>query len=391
MVVYKFNMSLQRRLVFLFTVIVNVLTVNSFALSSKSSISLLTCSSGEELYTSFGHSALRVKDDSLGIDIVFNYGTFDFDTPFFIAKFVRGNLDYMLSTGYMRRFERSYKAENRQVVESKLLLNLEQRNALFALLAENARPQNRYYRYDFFYDNCATRIRDLVFKVANIDTKQYQESTNETFRNLLHICNSPSSWSAQGIDLILGAKTDANISLYDKAYLPMYVDSLFLQAGLIESSHIIIEKSDDINYAVNFIGSPLFVGLLILLFTIVFTILEFKKQFTCKKFDIILFSITFLLSILFWFLWLFTNHSVTDKNINVLWASLLYLPIVIILIRMQNVSRNKSLALLVGVNILFLIAFVMLTICGLQQPPTIALLVALSLAIRNISIYVRNR
>ncbi len=384
-------MSLQHRLVFLFTIIVNVLTVNSFALSSKSSISLLTCSSGEELYTSFGHSALRVKDDSLGIDIVFNYGTFDFDTPFFIAKFVRGNLDYMLSTGYMRRFELSYKAENRQVVESKLLLNLEQRNALFALLVENARPQNRYYRYDFFYDNCATRIRDLVFKVANIDTKQYQESTNETFRNLLHICNSPSSWSAQGIDLILGAKTDANISLYDKAYLPMYVDSLFLQAGLIESSHTIIEKSDDINYAVNFIGSPLFVGLLILLFTIVFTILEFKKQFTCKKFDIILFSITFLLSILFWFLWLFTNHSVTDKNINVLWASLLYLPIVIILIRTQNVSRNKSLALLVGVNILFLIAFVMLTICGLQQPPTIALLVALSLAIRNISIYVRNR
>ncbi|MCR5696961.1 MAG: DUF4105 domain-containing protein [Marinilabiliaceae bacterium] len=375
----------------MFTIIVNVLTVNSFALSSKSSISLLTCSSGEELYTSFGHSALRVKDDSLGIDIVFNYGTFDFDTPFFIAKFVRGNLDYMLSTGYMRRFELSYKAENRQVVESKLLLNLEQRNALFALLVENARPQNRYYRYDFFYDNCATRIRDLVFKVANIDTKQYQESTNETFRNLLHICNSPSSWSAQGIDLILGAKTDANISLYDKAYLPMYVDSLFLQAGLIESSHTIIEKSDDINYAVNFIGSPLFVGLLILLFTIVFTILEFKKQFTCKKFDIILFSITFLLSILFWFLWLFTNHSVTDKNINVLWASLLYLPIVIILIRTQNVSRNKSLALLVGVNILFLIAFVMLTICGLQQPPTIALLVALSLAIRNISIYVRNR
>lgn len=384
-------MSLQHRLAVLFAVIVNTISVNTFALSSKSTISLLTCSSGEELYTSFGHSALRVKDDSLGIDVVFNYGTFDFDTPFFIAKFVRGDLDYMLSTGFMSRFTYSYKAENRQVVESELKLNSEQRDRLFMLLAENARPQNRYYRYDFFYDNCATRIRDLVFQVANIDGSMYKKVTNETFRDLLHICNSPKSWSAQGIDLILGAKTDAPISLYDKAYLPMYVDSLFLQAGLIESSHTIISKQGDVDNSVNFIGSPTSIGLLILLFTLFVSYIGFRKHIVCKLFDSILFSAAFLLGLLFWFLWLFTNHSVTDMNINVLWASLLYLPMVIELIRRKSLVGNNLMMWSIAGNVLFFVVFIMLTVFGVQEPPTLAILFSISLFLRNICLYNRIR
>lgn len=385
-------MSLQVKIILLFTILftLNIVNTNA-ALTHSAKISLLTCSSGEELYSSFGHSALRVKDDSLDLDVVFNYGTFDFDTPFFIPKFIRGDLDYMLSVSTMARFARNYERENREVVERQLKLTPEQRQRLFELLAENAMPQNRYYRYDFFYDNCATRIRDLVFRVTNQNDSLYRSVTNATFRDLLHICNDPASWSAQGVDLVLGAKTDACISPYDKAYLPIYLDSLFLQAGLVDEPQIIIRQNKDLISGVNFIGSPLFTSLLILLFTILFTYIEFRKHIICKPFDYLLFTSAFLVGLLFWFLWLCTNHSVVDRNINVLWASVLYLPIVIKLIRTKNINGNKSLRLLSALNLLFLALFVMLTIFGVQGAPSLALVVALALAIRNVSLFIHAK
>ena len=121
-------------------------------------VSLLTCSSGGELYTAYGHSAIRVTDANLGLDVVFNYGTFDFDTPFFYLNFLNGTLDYMLSTSNYDRFLHSYQRERRGVVENELILSNSQRELIERLLIENLSPENRFYRYDFTF-NLGKRFR----------------------------------------------------------------------------------------------------------------------------------------------------------------------------------------------------------------------------------------
>src|SRR5690606_31625041 len=135
--------------------------------TSRTRISLLTCTPGSELYSVFGHSALRVVDSNAVTDIVYNYGTFDFNDPNFYSKFVRGKLNYYLSTEYFRDFVYGYRLEGRGITEQVLLLTAEEKLALKKFLRENLKPENRHYAYDFFLDNCTTRLRDLIIGMAS--------------------------------------------------------------------------------------------------------------------------------------------------------------------------------------------------------------------------------
>ena len=188
-------------------------------------ISLLTCSPGDEIYSAYGHSAVRVVDQKRGYDLVFNYGTFDFGTPYFIPKFLCGTLDYMLSVSSYQRFIRAYERERRDVVESELILSTEERADLEQFLFRNMQPENRFYRYDFFFDNCATRIRDLVFRISGRDVSAFQKADeDETFRDCLHLYVGQERWYGQGIDLILGTRADQDTSDYEKAMLPGFLE-----------------------------------------------------------------------------------------------------------------------------------------------------------------------
>ena len=138
------------------------ISAQSRNLSSNATISLLTCSPGEAIYELFGHTAVRVKDPSQGIDLVFNYGIFDFDTPNFVVKFVRGKLLYKLGVDQYRRFEYQYKVENRRVIEQVFNFNSPEKQQVFDYLLNNAKPENAYYQYDFFYDNCSSRVFDVI-------------------------------------------------------------------------------------------------------------------------------------------------------------------------------------------------------------------------------------
>ena len=131
-------------------------------LSSESTISLLTCGPGPDVYTYFGHSALRVTDPTLKLDRVYNYGTFDFNVPNFYGQFIDGKLFYMLSVVRYKGFIPDYMAENRFIKELQLNISLDDRQNLFSLLEINYLPENRHYWYDFFKDNCSSRIRDIV-------------------------------------------------------------------------------------------------------------------------------------------------------------------------------------------------------------------------------------
>ena len=133
-------------------------------LSDRSVVSLLTCSPGTELYSIFGHCAIRIHDPVNEIDKIYNYGTFDFDSPNFYMEFIKGKLFYFLSVSNFTFFKTTYIRMNRSIYEQVVDLSMDQRQSLYQYLENNHLPENRYYLYDFFFDNCATRIRDAFVK-----------------------------------------------------------------------------------------------------------------------------------------------------------------------------------------------------------------------------------
>jgi hypothetical protein len=169
-------------------------------------ISLLTCSPGEELYSSFGHTAIRVTDKATGNDLVFNYGTFDDSDPYFYVKFTRGLMLYALSAYPFRDFQYEYKVQNRSVIEQELQLGCEEKKKLYDQLLVNAEESNRYYLYYFLDDNCTTRAKDMIKKnaVSPITFSPILPARKPSFRNLIHsyLDKADQPWSKLGIDIL---------------------------------------------------------------------------------------------------------------------------------------------------------------------------------------------
>jgi hypothetical protein len=179
-------------------------------------ISLLTCTPGEELYSTFGHSAFRVVDSSTSTDIVFNYGTFDFYDPDFYEKFIKGKLLYFVAIDSLQSFLLEYEYFKRGVTEQVLNLSCTEKQNMLAALYENAKEENKYYRYDFNYDNCTTRLRDILEKITGqkLQTKNILPHSNTTFRNLIHfyLNRGGQQWSKLGIDILLGSPLDKKVT-----------------------------------------------------------------------------------------------------------------------------------------------------------------------------------
>ena len=142
-------------------------SLNTLQLTTNNSqlkISILTCGSGEDLYSVYGHSAIRVVDSLRGTDVVYNYGTFNFGDPDFYMKFTRGKLDYYVNDEQYEGFVSMYQQDGRSVYEQVLELNSTDANAINDFLINNLKEENKYYKYDFLFDNCSTRLRDIFTK-----------------------------------------------------------------------------------------------------------------------------------------------------------------------------------------------------------------------------------
>ncbi|MEO5581099.1 MAG: DUF4105 domain-containing protein, partial [Saprospiraceae bacterium] len=210
---------LYQKKTYVFIILITFLSIFSYSRDSLQ-ISLLSCSPGEELYSIFGHSAFRVLDFTGKRDLVFNYGTFNFREKNFYLKFMQGKLNYLLSVEPYEDFIYSYSLENRIVYEQKFNLTREQKSQLFRDLQINAQPANRAYKYDFFWDNCSTRIRDKIDHVFN-QSITYPVRPGIPFRDYLHRYLVYSPWSRFGIDLILGMPTDAIAQTREAMFLPL--------------------------------------------------------------------------------------------------------------------------------------------------------------------------
>ena len=313
--------------VFFFLTIIGLAPVSAQQLE----ISLLTCAPGADLYSAFGHSAIRVREQDTGRDLVFNYGTFDFDTPFFLVKFARRTLDYQLSITTYERFVRAYAAEERNMSEQVLALNPQQAQAMKDFLDINYLPDQRSYRYDFFYDNCATRIRDVLGSILGeqlIWNDPDPAGDERTFRDLIDEYILSNVWADFGIDLALGAVIDVEASPYDAQFLPDYMAAAFARAeiqgdgptrALVKETRTIlpfppVESSG---------WGPFNPYLLLWLLAIVsgvMTYLGFKRKRLYIGMDIALFGILGILGIVMFLLWFATDHVATKWNWNLLWA-----------------------------------------------------------------------
>lgn len=194
-------------------------------------ISLLTCSAGQEVWAQYGHTALRVHNKTTGSDLAVNYGVFDSSQPNFVLRFVFGLTDYSMGVIPMELFLKEYALEGRGVTEQVLNLTPKDKEAICKALQDNTRPENVVYRYNFFYDNCTTRARDIVLqhlggKVAYGPWQDHGKS----FRNLIHRCNGNDPWARFGEDLLLGIGADRPITRTQAQFLPDNLRADFAQA-----------------------------------------------------------------------------------------------------------------------------------------------------------------
>jgi hypothetical protein len=319
-------------------------------------ISLLTCGPGEELYSIFGHSAIRVKDKLTSHDIIFNYGTFDFDDPDFYAKFLKGNLLYFVSTGTFDNFLYEYEYEGRSVVEQTLNLTCEQKEKLFNDLRVNAREENKYYHYDFVHDNCSTRLRDIL-KKNNATFNDFIQDKNLSFRNMLNDCldkgNQP--WSKFGIDLILGSPLDKKAGYFNSMFLPEYLMNGFDKATInnkplvaqtktiLSAKEIPLQPANSDNPQAPLfqrgraVSEPIFIFTALFIIILIFSLLKiFWVQSFLNIFDITYFFLLGILGFFILFMWFGTHHQLADNNYNLLWAMPTHLPIAFVMLRNKN-------------------------------------------------------
>lgn len=292
-------------------------------------ISLLTCDPGKELYSSFGHSAIRMREIGGSQDLVFNFGTFNFQTPNFYGKFATGKLDYMLSVSTYADFIREYDYFKRDVREQILDLNEQQRDFLVQHLNAQYDPARRYYRYEFFYNNCATKIRD-AFEISLGKQLVWNDSSSmeeKTFRNLIDEYVYPLPWADLGIDLALGSVIDRVATDRESQFLPDYMEAAFAKATivgdgptrpLVKESRVILEYPKE-EFNMNPINPYIIFWGVAILFTVV-TFLGYKKKRLFLGFDVALFSILGVLGLVVTFLWFFTDHTATKWNWNILWV-----------------------------------------------------------------------
>lgn len=311
-----------RRIVFLLCFLTSIFF--SFAQdSSRLRISILTCAPGGELYATFGHTAIRVIDSTTQRDIIFNYGTFDFSDPDFYTKFIRGKLLYFLSVDDPASFAYSYQMDNRSVWEQELNLTAKQKKILFDALLNNLEGNNRYYQYDFLFDNCTTRVGELLAKTTGFTVPQPLVPKGTTYRNMLHeyLDKGNQPWSKLGIDLLLGSKIDEPVSITSSMFLPDY-----LMKGLDNSKPLLAKpKTYFLQTPVIEAGNSMYMPTLVISVLLIGIVLlsQWRQQqwpLFFKILDSALFYITGMAGILLLFMWVGTDHKACSNNYNLIWA-----------------------------------------------------------------------
>lgn len=303
--------------------------------SSGLRISLLTCSPGSELYSTFGHSALRIVDTAAGTDIVYNFGVFDFYDPDFYLKFVQGKLLYYLDQQSFPDFIYGYELEGRQISEQVLALPAARKIKLQRYLFIKVRPENRSYKYDFLFDNCTTRLRDLILKATPEEGRLVcvLRPGEQTFRKHLHayLDGNGKDWAKLGIDILLGRRLDRIMTDQETMFLPDFLEK-GIDGTTLNGQPLVAEKKLILPRRLE--ASPTSeppMSLIILGIIAVFMILASKAAHPVLRSiagigDLLLFLSCGMIGILLVLMWTATDHQICKENMNLLWALPTHLP-----------------------------------------------------------------
>jgi hypothetical protein len=296
-------------------------------LSPDATVSILTCDPGTDVGEWYGHSAIRINDPAMNLDAVFNYGLYTFDTPNFMYRFAKGQTDYKMGGQRFSSFLPQYNEEKRSVYEQVLNLSPEGKNKLFQALLENDKPENRVYRYNFFMDNCATRVRDMIERNAGAPIQFADNHPTESYRDLIKKFHHSFRWFDLGIDLLVGKKADVPVSSYGQMFLPEYLMEQFSKAEITidgKSQPLVLETRTLREYPNSKLNSDLpwpaiFFGVLFLIIALI-SIRSFLQKKKIDWLDYWLLGLSGFSGLIIGWFTLYSEHPAMSPNYNLLWA-----------------------------------------------------------------------
>ena len=385
---------MRKIFLFIFIVFAFVFETNAqhLQLSKNAQVSVITVAPGNDLVDSFGHSAFRVKDPFLSIDYVYNYGMFDFNKPNFYGKFAQGKLLYDLGVSRYNNFIQYYASQNRTVVEQILNLSKEEKQQFFEFLQNNARPENKSYLYDFFFDNCATKLRDVSDKILtkNIQFNYKFEETGLTFRDLIHKYLDDQAWGKFGIDLALGSVIDRKATPQEYSFLPDYIYKNFEKGTINNKPLVRITRTlftSEPKEKKHSYFTPFTLFSLLALIVIWITYKDYKANKRTRWLDFSIFFFTGMIGLIVLLLWFATDHSATAKNYNALWA---VAPNLIVAFLMLKKEMKNWLTKYVLLLILLIAVTLILWIVKIQVFSIVLLPILLMLTIRYLFLSIKT-
>ena len=362
-------------------------------LSVYSEISIVSAGPGEELYEKFGHAAIRIKDPVLNLDLIYNYGIFDFNAPNFYTNFTQGKMYYLLARYDFKYFLASYKKESRWLKQQVLDLNQEEKQHFFLYLENNVLPENATYLYDPFFDNCASKLKDIVSIILDdaVILNSQKIKNNKTLRALMNHEIYWNTWGNFGINLIAGTILDAKRTQLEYTYLPDYLFET-IKNGKIKRNNKLIDLVKREEFLLNFkenttslsVLSPLTVFTLLLLIVLFITYKDIKSNKRTKSLDFIILFITGIVGLLLTYLWLFSSHKTAPNNFNVLWS---FLPNLIISFLLLKVVTKKWIQKYIKILLIFLLILPILWLLGIQMFPTAVIPLLVLLFVRYLFLY----
>ncbi|MFV0482886.1 MAG: DUF4105 domain-containing protein [Bacteroidales bacterium] len=350
-------------------------------LSDKAEISLMTCSPGTEIYAVFGHTAIRVLDRENNIDYTYNYGVFSMGWDNFYWKFSLGETYYMLQKEPTARFVRVYNYYNRGIKAAVLNLSMTEKQRLFDALENEALPENRTYLYNYFFNNCSTKAKDVIFSVERSAIEYKGDIPQKSFRDYINEYTANNPMYQYILSLPLGAETDRTTSREESMFLPDCLDKE-LQNACYSSDKLPIfvdtytilpsPKVEEISFFSAF--NLVFIGICLL---IVLVSIFSKRLLLFVDYTLLLiFTIG---GLILAFLALFSLHPCVKTNLNILWLNPLCIVLIIQLIRSKKAILTRRLFKIYAVLI---VLFLILTAFGMQYVHYLTVILLISYLIR---------
>lgn len=336
----------------LLSVLVTLLFLFPAAKAQNDSINayLLTCEPGKAIYELYGHTAIWIEDSATGTDLVFNYGLFDFNTPHFVWRFTLGKTDYILGATRMRSFLREYSERGSEVFAQPLNLTQDETRRLYALLIDNSRVENRVYRYNFLFNNCATMALDKIQESVNGTVTYPQPDSVLTFRDILTEHTKVRPWSEFAVDLIIGAGGDRPVGYRQEAFAPLHLKQLAQDAVITDTAGVerplvlpylrLVNPSHGVDF-----GTPVFTPLqvmwMLFMLVLLLTLIGWYRNKPYLLIDILLFGAQGVAGIIVALMYFFSEHPTLDTNWLVICLNplpLIFLPFAIRKIRKGRLS-----------------------------------------------------